>query len=576
MKKTLLVTSLTLALFLALTLPNTTHAQSVKDRVLGLFRYFQGNGLAAVKKTPLSRTNGPVPGDGIVYSADSQTFWSGGGTDPETLIISSGTVTFTANAGNYHNQLAVSVQGGKAIFTVPNTITALLVTGGSATLATSTNNVLTVKVINISDPGYLDITNGGLIINYDEGTPIDIIKSYILAGRPISGFALATWSGDGIHGGIRSSSAALYPDTFAIGYAENKDLVYDGPYTTFMGQPADLTSVLVRFTQAADFTLDGKAGDYDVTMIGAFYDNHTPGKYWHQGDADYSGIVDDSDVTYIGATYNEALQVNDLVAQASPNSISLYWTKINTTGNTVVMKQIGAGAWLQLTTTANSTLTDSAVTPGTIYSYLVKGPNGAPSNIVEVKVPPTPLIPYPPSNVTATPVTGTQINLTWQDNSTNEVGFVIERRTGNGPYDNQVTVFQNVTSYSSTNLTPGTTYTYRIRAMNNDGNSTYSNEATATTPPVPVAPSNLSGLPITNTRIDLTWNDNSNNETGFILDRATHPFFTQNLVQTTYPQNTSSVQINGLTSGTQYYFRVRATNANGNSANSNTYTLQTP
>ncbi len=87
-----------------------------------------------------------------------------------------------------------------------------------------------------------------------------------------------------------------------------------------------------------------------------------------------------------------------------------------------------------------------------------------------------------PSNLTATAVSESQINLAWTDNSGDESGFKIERKTGlSGTYAQIATPGAETTSYSNTGLTAGTTYYYRVRAYNGAGNSSYSNEANATT-----------------------------------------------------------------------------------------------
>jgi hypothetical protein len=480
MRKLLITSVLVFSLIL---LPSVTHAQTIKDRVMGLFRYFQGSGLAAVKKAPstTSGTLAPLSGDGIVYSSDALYTWSG--TSPETLAITQGTVTFTTNTFSFHPNLIVSASGGSVLFQVPNSLTGLTLNGGSATIATGTNNVLTTKSLSISGYSYLDITNGGVIVDYSgtvaANSPISTIKGYILSARPQAGFANATWAGNG----IRSSSAAMDPNAFAVGYAENASLVYDGPYTTFMGQPADMTSVLVRFTQAADFTLDGKAGDNDVAIIGGYYDqDRSLNHHWHEGDASYDGKIGDDDVTYIGATYNEFLQVNELVATPSSSSVTLNWNKF-TTGNTTIVKKIGNGSPSNLTTTANSSYTDSAVTPGTIYTYQVKGPNGQLSNLVQVKVPAVSQIPAAPSNLVATAVSSTQINLSWFDNSSNETGFILDRATDAAFTQNVVstTVAQNAVSSQATGLNPSTAYYFRVKAASSVGNSANSNTANATT-----------------------------------------------------------------------------------------------
>jgi hypothetical protein len=92
----------------------------------------------------------------------------------------------------------------------------------------------------------------------------------------------------------------------------------------------------------------------------------------------------------------------------------------------------------------------------------------------------------PPSNLTATAVSSSQINLSWTDNSTDEAGFKIERKTGAGGTYSQIdTVGANITTYPNTGLEASTTYYYRVRAYNAGGDSAYSNEASATTMSVP-------------------------------------------------------------------------------------------
>jgi hypothetical protein len=75
-----------------------------------------------------------------------------------------------------------------------------------------------------------------------------------------------------------------------------------------------------------------------------------------------------------------------------------------------------------------------------------------------------------------------QLTLTWTDNSSNEDGLTIERRTGTtGAFTQIATVGSNVTSYIDAGLTDGTTYCYRVTAFNAAGYSPYSNEGCATT-----------------------------------------------------------------------------------------------
>jgi hypothetical protein len=70
------------------------------------------------------------------------------------------------------------------------------------------------------------------------------------------------------------------------------------------------------------------------------------------------------------------------------------------------------------------------------------------------------------------------LRVTWKDNSTNETGFKIERRSGGG-FMEVGTVGANVTSHTDSGLTVGATYCYRVRAFNSTGSSRPSNEACA-------------------------------------------------------------------------------------------------
>lgn len=99
--------------------------------------------------------------------------------------------------------------------------------------------------------------------------------------------------------------------------------------------------------------------------------------------------------------------------------------------------------------------------------------------------PATPLEPVevtPAQPVLDIPATTTsQIRLRWVDDSRDETGFKIERKSQGGSFSQVATVGANVTTYSDTELSPATTYCYRVRAFNAAGYSSYSNERCATT-----------------------------------------------------------------------------------------------
>jgi subtilisin family serine protease len=91
-----------------------------------------------------------------------------------------------------------------------------------------------------------------------------------------------------------------------------------------------------------------------------------------------------------------------------------------------------------------------------------------------------------PTNLVAAAVSTTQIALTWSDNSQTEDGYKIERKSQGGNFVELPPLGPNTTTFTDSGLSSNTTYTYRVRAFNTAaGNSQFSNESSATTPPAP-------------------------------------------------------------------------------------------
>lgn len=89
---------------------------------------------------------------------------------------------------------------------------------------------------------------------------------------------------------------------------------------------------------------------------------------------------------------------------------------------------------------------------------------------------PVEVIPLAPSNLSASLTSSTQVNLSWTDNSTNETGFKIERKTSGGVYQIIATTGADITSFTD-NLPTNSSYSYRVYSYNSAGNSlAYSNE----------------------------------------------------------------------------------------------------
>jgi hypothetical protein len=90
-------------------------------------------------------------------------------------------------------------------------------------------------------------------------------------------------------------------------------------------------------------------------------------------------------------------------------------------------------------------------------------------------------VPTAPSSLSAKAASGSQVDLTWSDNSFGEDGFRIERKIGAAGIYVQITVTAaNATTYSDTGLQESTTYFYRISSFNGGNDSDFSAETSAT------------------------------------------------------------------------------------------------
>lgn len=259
--------------------------------------------------------------------------------------------------------------------------------------------------------------------------------------------------------------------------------------------------------------------------------------------------------------------------------IKLTWTdNANDETGFKIQRKVGAnGVWTVIATVAPNTTTfeNTGLLTGTTYYYLVSAFNEAGSlgNSNEAGATTDNGLPGAPASLIASALSTTQIKLGWIDNSANENGFSIRRKTGiDGTWSVIETIGPNSTSYLNVRLDPGVTYYYSVSAFNIWGESAPSNEASATTedgkggttPPAP--PSNLeaSALPtkFMPKIVALTWNDNSTNETGFRIRRKTGLNGAWEEVTTLGANVTELINV-GLTRGETYYYNVAAFNAAG-------------
>ena len=144
------------------------------------------------------------------------------------------------------------------------------------------------------------------------------------------------------------------------------------------------------------------------------------------------------------------------------------------------------------------------------------------------------------------------MKLTWTDNSSDETGFKIYWAVNCNSLGALTNVGANVTTFTDIYGTPSC---YKVCAYNVAGESC-SDTASGAPLTKPAAPSNLAAASICG-GIGLTWTDNSDNEDGFVLERA----FPLNIGWIysefeTVGSNITSYQHTGLSAGTEYSYRI--------------------
>ena len=184
------------------------------------------------------------------------------------------------------------------------------------------------------------------------------------------------------------------------------------------------------------------------------------------------------------------------------------------------------------------------------------------------------LPPAPPMELAASLTFPNWVRLTWSDASNNESVFRIERRAS-GDYELVTTVAANTTAYVDSTVLPDTLYSYRVRSQNGIGASAFSPPAEILTDADqrPKAPTNLRVAPLSSSVVRLGWQDNSDNESGFVIDiRIGSTWFE---IPTRLLLDTVKVIVSGLPADSTFGFRLRAFNQFGESANSNTVDIET-
>ena len=212
-------------------------------------------------------------------------------------------------------------------------------------------------------------------------------------------------------------------------------------------------------------------------------------------------------------------------AAGSASEIDLAWTgstdNVAVTGYSVERCEGAACTnFLEIGTPTGPAFSNSGLAEATTYRYRVRAVDAAGNlsgysaiqNAATTDTQP----PTDPTGLTATAVSGTQIDLAWTGSTDNVAvaNYRVERCQGAG-----CTIFVQVgtptgTTYNDIGLTTATSYTYRVRAADATGNlSGYTAEQSATTPDTqaPTAPTGLTATDASQSQIDLAWTASTDN-----------------------------------------------------------------
>jgi hypothetical protein len=163
--------------------------------------------------------------------------------------------------------------------------------------------------------------------------------------------------------------------------------------------------------------------------------------------------------------------------------------------------------------------------------------------------------PAQPGVVRSEKLSKTEVLLTWNDRSNNEDNFEIQRlKEGGRVWRTRGFVPANVNQFIDT-VSRQTVFRYRVRALNEDGASPFSNFCFVNRTP-PNKPTGVTAVLIGLTRARISWDDTSSFETGFIIQRQEpgKGFKTIAVV----PKNSTEYIDTGIEPASTYIYRVRA------------------
>ncbi len=262
-----------------------------------------------------------------------------------------------------------------------------------------------------------------------------------------------------------------------------------------------------------------------------------------------------------------------LTATAHPTAyqIAITWAAatddVGVTGYRLERCQgVGCSTYTQIAVLTALTYTDTPLSPATPYSYRVRATDaadnlGAYSVTATATTVPDTTPPTTPASLTASVSSLTAITLNWSAATDNVgvTGYRVERCQGDGCATFAYLTLSTGLTLVDENLSPNTTYRYRVQATDAAGNlSGFSPISGAHVPPPPTPPTNFSATATGGTQVALAWTASIGAD-HYEIQRSDH----NGAYQLIGAAGAASYTDTNVTSGTAYLYRVRAVDAQG-------------
>jgi hypothetical protein len=286
--------------------------------------------------------------------------------------------------------------------------------------------------------------------------------------------------------------------------------------------------------------------------------------------ADISLLLSPPDTTYPGDKTASGSTVDSLTPQfiwLSVHGATGYGLYIRDTDANVLVFPNAAGNTASPIIGTSYNLPAGFLAPGKHYKWNLNSFSGtteyspAPGGNPGTRFFVTGTLPAAPSSLAAVGH-ASSIDLSWQDNSSNEDSFQLERTGGAGTV--LFGIPANTTSFSDTTASACNAYTYRLWANNGIGSSSTTGFVSDTLHKSPAAPDSIVATAGPNA-ITVAWRDNACDENGFRVERKTGTGGTWVNISGDLGVNTVGYSDNGSLADTVYYYRLYSFNTYGSS-----------